>query len=187
MKWCKLIGVPKYISKSDKVLSISNIKYWKVELKINWMHFEQRHFTLSLFLPYHFKEIKETESRVTECVCLGGNGNKDQGPQYILATSSTYCKNFPLIVFSVFQICVFSGGGRESLSGEWLSLRRPVCDLTGARLSRMALNTATTQTQTQLYNYVEKYGNKDLSIRSTGFAALGRALPKQTCAYSQKV
>ena len=90
------------------------------------------------------------------------------------------------IVFSVFQICVFSGGGRESPSGEWLSLRRPVCDLTGARLSRMALNTATTQTQTQLYNYVEKYGNKDLSIRSTGFAALGLALLKQACAHSQK-
>ena len=40
----------------------------------------------------------------------------------------------------------------------------------------MALNTATTQTQTQLYNYVEKYENKDLNIMSIGFAALGLAL-----------
>lgn len=34
--------------------------------------------------------------------------------------------------------------------------------------------------------HTEKYGNIDFNIRSTGFAALGRALPKQTCAYSQK-
>ena len=81
------------------------------------MHFQQRHFKLSLFVPYHsFPQLllfpacdKETESRVTEFVCSGGDGNKDQGPQYMSWPLPQLVVNIsPLEIVFLFFRFVFS-------------------------------------------------------------------------------
>ena len=172
MKWCRLIGLLKYISKSDQVLSMSNIQYWKVNLKINWKHFQQRHFTLSLFLPYHFKEIKETESRVTEFVCSGGDGNKDQEPQYKCPGHFlNLLLTFPLDYFLFFRF-VFSAeeGVKVRAGSDW------VWDAQFVTWQEPD-SAAWPWTQPQhkhkhnfTITHTAKYANIDLNIRSTGFA-----------------